>query len=83
MPVSHEKITEQLSVYLKTRFLAKDVVLEAEMPFADIGIDSMTVVELVMYIEEEFGIVIPANELTSNNLQSMHTLADCANRHQV
>lgn len=83
MAANREHIIEQLSAYLKKRFLAKDVVLEAEMPFADIGIDSMTVVELVMYIEEEFGIVIPANELTGNNLRSLDSLAECANRHQV
>ncbi len=78
MAANREKIIEQLSAYLKKRFLAKDVVLRAEMPFADIGIDSMTVVELVMYIEEEFRIIIPADQLTGENLRSLNSLAECA-----
>lgn len=83
MSANREQIIEQLSAYLQKRFLAKDVVLETDMPFAEIGIDSMTVVELVMYLEEEFGIVIPANELTGDNLRSLQSLARCAYHHQA
>jgi acyl carrier protein len=46
--------------------------------FAEIGIDSMTVVELVMFIEEEFGIAIPADQLTGDNLKSLESLVNCA-----
>ena len=76
--VLRNDIAAQVSVYLCKRFLAKGVKLEEAMHFAEIGIDSMTVVELVMFIEEEFGIVIPANQLTNDNLKSMESLVNCA-----
>ena len=80
--VLRDKIQAQVSAYLTKRFLAKGAKLEATTPFADFGIDSMTVVELVMYIEEEFGIVIPANQLTGDNLKSLESLVNCAASNQ-
>ncbi len=81
--VSRNDIEAQVSAYLTKRFLAKGVKLEASQPFADFGIDSMTVVELVMYIEEEFGIEIPADQLTFHNLRSLESLVNCAISNQV
>ena len=81
--VSRDTIEAQVSDYLTKRFLAKGVKLEASMAFAELGIDSMTVVELVMYIEEEFGIEIPADQLTGDNLKSLESLVNCAISNQA
>lgn len=82
MALSQADIISRLTAYLKKRFLASGVEIQATDNFAEIGIDSMTVVELVMYIEEEFGIVIPADQLTGDNLASLETLANCAIQNQ-
>jgi acyl carrier protein len=82
MAASQEDIINRLTAYLKKRFLASGVEIQAADKFADIGIDSMTVVELVMFIEEEFGIVIPADQLTGDNLASLNSLANCAIQNQ-
>ena len=78
MAVSQQDIITQVNAYLKKRFLATDVTIAATDKFADMGIDSMTVVELVMFIEEEFGIAIPADQLTGDNLKSLESLVNCA-----
>jgi acyl carrier protein len=78
MAANRDQIIDKLSEYLKKRFLAKDVELHSELAFSDYGIDSMTVVELVMFIEEEFAITIPADQLTGDNLRSLDSLAECA-----
>lgn len=83
MAVSQQDIINLVTAYLKKRFLAPDVSIAASDKFADLGIDSMTVVELVMFIEEEFGIVIPAEQLTGENLASLEALANCAIQNQT
>ncbi len=83
MAFTHIQIQDELLSYLYQRFLAKDAPFDATIPFADIGIDSMTVVELVMYIEEKFKIEIPADQLTGKNLASLDALAACAIQHQT
>ena len=82
MAHSQQDITGSVSEYLKKRFLASNVKLNTADKFADYGIDSMTVVELVMYIEEEFGIMIPADQLTGENLASLDSLVSCAMANQ-
>lgn len=82
MAFTTTEIESALSAYLRKRFLAKDAKLESDTAFAELGIDSMTVVELVMFIEEEFGITIPADQLTGDNLRSLQSLTDCAIQNQ-
>ena len=83
MAADQQQIILRVTEYLKQRFLAKNVVFDSSKAFADFGVDSMTVVELVMYIEEEFGIVIPADQLTGDNLKSLDSLAACAAQNQI
>lgn len=83
MAVTQQEITSSVSDYLKKRFLASGVEIQPADKFDEIGIDSMTVVELVMFIEEEFGIVIPADQLTGDNLSSLETLSSCAMKHAL
>ena len=83
MSVDKVKIREELSAYLFKRFLAKDLNLDPAISFSEIGIDSMTVVELVMFIEEQFGIEIPADQLTGENLKSLDSLVSCAIANQA
>ncbi|MGB0916821.1 MAG: acyl carrier protein [Flavobacteriales bacterium] len=82
MAVSNSDIIASLTAYLKKRFLASGVEIQPTDKFADIGIDSMTVVELVMFIEEEFSIVIPADQLTGDNLATLDSLTACAMQNQ-
>ena len=82
MTTSNSDIISSLTAYLKKRFLASGVEIQPADKFADIGIDSMTVVELVMYIEEEYEIVIPADQLTGDNLATLESLATCAIQNQ-
>lgn len=83
MAFSHSHIQDELHSYLSKHFLAKGVQLAASLPFADFGIDSMTVVELVMFIEEKFDIEIPSDQLTGDNLKSLESLVSCAMANQA
>lgn len=82
MAFNQQQIIDQVAAYLSKRFLAPNVRINKSDSFADVGIDSMTVVELVMFIEEEFDIAIPADQLTADNLKSLETLARCAEQNQ-
>lgn len=82
MAYSQSDITNAVSTYLKERFLAPNVSISLTDKFYDVGVDSMTVVELVMFIEEKFGIAIPADQLTGVNLESIESLARCAEKNQ-
>ena len=46
------------------------------------GLDSMAIMRLVLFIEDEFGVVLPDDELTPDNLQTLNRLEAWIKRHQ-
>jgi acyl carrier protein len=46
------------------------------------GLDSMSTMRLVLFIENEFGVVLPDDELTPENMQTLSRLENWIKRHQ-
>ncbi len=80
MSVDSGKISEMMIQFLKANVLAEGIEISANTPFTELGIDSVTVIELVMHIDDEFGIDIPPSDLTEENMASVAALANCAMR---
>lgn len=80
MSVDKGKISSMMIQFLKANVLGEGVEITGTTPFVEIGIDSVTVIELVMHIDDEFGIDIPPNDLTEENMSSIDALASCAMR---
>ena len=57
------------------RFGDDDDLLEA-------GLDSMGIMRLIMYIENEFGVTLPDTEIEPDNVQSFNALERCILRHK-
>jgi acyl carrier protein len=48
----------------------------------DAGLDSMGIMRLVLFIEEEFGVTLPDNELAPENMETLQRLEAWIQRHQ-
>ena len=46
------------------------------------GLDSMGIMRLVIFIEEEYGVLLPDEELEPENLQTLKRLVAWIKRHQ-
>jgi acyl carrier protein len=55
-------------------FTETDDLLEA-------GLDSMGIMRLVIFIEDEFGVTLPDDELVPDNLRTLKSLEGWINRH--
>ncbi|MCF8045329.1 MAG: acyl carrier protein [Desulfarculaceae bacterium] len=66
-----EKLIEQLS---ETTGMDKGEITE-EAPFHEIGIDSLILVELFVFIEKEFKVDLMNSAISHENIQSVATLA--------
>jgi acyl carrier protein len=67
--------TELVFVDSADKFTEADDLLEA-------GLDSMGIMRLVIFIEEEFGITLPDDELVPDNLRTLKNLEDWIGRHK-
>lgn len=58
-----------------SQFKNSDDLLEA-------GLDSMGIMRLIMYIEEQFGVTLPDNEIEPDNIQSIDAINTWIMKHK-
>lgn len=76
--LNDQKLTEietELLTFAKESILAKGINIEADTVLKDIGIDSYSVIEMVLFIERKFGVVLPESMLIPDNLKSISALS--------
>lgn len=76
-----ESIQHALIHFLRENVLAEGIPINADTDLHTLGIDSVTIVELAMHIEERFGLEIPVSLLGPENTSTVRALAECAIRH--
>ena len=79
---TQQEISQQLQSFIQSTIVEKHIAVQQDTPFNQLGIDSMSIIELVLFIERKFKIAIPEAELLPANFASVRTLADCAFRNQ-
>ena len=79
--ISVDTISQELCSYIKSMIVDKRVIVDLETNFNQIGIDSLSLIELVLFVERKFNIALPEEDLLPENFKSAETLAKCAFRH--
>jgi acyl carrier protein len=75
--ISKEHICNELLLFVQSAIIDSSVSITPDTLFSDIGIDSMSIIELVLFIERKFEVAISEKDLTPENLKSIQTLAEC------
>jgi acyl carrier protein len=76
-PTDTKTIAAQLCEFARTNFVAEGAQFDENSPLGDAGIDSFSLVELLLFCERTIGVRVPDSHLTRANLTSMATLANC------
>ncbi len=72
---SVEDISSQLCDFLHKNILAPEIDVSPETELTSIGVDSFSLMELVLFIERRFGLILPPESLTAENIASVKTLS--------
>lgn len=75
--VSSDEICRELREFLSVEVLGGDTSLQVDTPFADAGVDSFALMEAVLFVERRFGVAVPMEQLTRENVRSVRTLGAC------
>ena len=78
--VTAEEIGEGMAGFLRSEIVAPQVAFDADTPFRSIGLESISLVELLLFIERRFGVSVPEPSLTPANLASIASLARCVHQ---
>ena len=81
VPESLERVERALLEAVRQRLLDPDVEMEPTTPLWSVGLDSMAVMQLLLLIEECFGLWLPESGLTRENLRDVRSLAGVVAAH--
>lgn len=73
--LSEEEIAQQLCAFLRENVLAPHIDVTSDTALSEIGVDSFSLMEVVLFIERKFGLELPAEALTPENIASVTTLS--------
>jgi acyl carrier protein len=70
-----ERVERELLAVVRQHLLDPGVEIGATTPLAAVGLDSMAVMQLLLLIEETFGLWLPESSLTRESLRDVRSLS--------
>ncbi len=74
-----ETIETDIITFLVNNIVAANTVVTATTVLRDIGIDSFSIVEIILFIERKYGVVIPDDQLIPENFRTIQALSVIVN----
>lgn len=73
-----EVIEKEVVQFLSQQISLSSEKISVEDELKNLGMDSFQIIEMVLFIERKFGIVIPDHAYTPGNLKSVASIVKCA-----
>lgn len=70
-------VRQELYNFITSNILAEGVEVNPDTKLSQIGVDSFSVIEIILFIERRFGVILPDELLIPENLKSIEALARC------
>jgi acyl carrier protein len=70
-------VCQELCEYLSTNILAKGVLINENVPLKEVGVDSVALMDLVLFMERQYNFLFPLEMLTPENTASVSSLSQC------
>lgn len=77
MPLDPGAVGGELADFLATDVLAGGVRPGADDVLADLGVDSFALMEVVLFVERRYGVVLPLERLTPEHTRTVAALGRC------
>jgi acyl carrier protein len=69
-------IASELIKFLENNIVSEEIQVSPDQVLYDIGIDSYSIVEMVLFIERRFGVVVPDHLLLPENFKTVNALSE-------
>jgi acyl carrier protein len=73
-------IIADIRKFIETNILAAGIKLEEETNLKNAGVDSFSIVEIILFIERSYSIAIPDDQLMPENFKTLRSLARLVNK---
>jgi acyl carrier protein len=73
--IDHDAIVQALTAFVDANIMARGLRIQPDDEFEMMGIDSMAMLKVLLFVESEFGFWPPDEDLIMENLRSPRALA--------
>jgi acyl carrier protein len=73
--MTREEISGILKAYIQQSILADERTIDERTDLREAGIDSFSIVEIILFIETRFGVAIPDEKLLPENFANVYGLS--------
>ena len=71
-----KEVEKSLIKFLENNILGDGVTIDSTSSLSEIGVDSYSIVEILLFIERKYGFVIPDDHLRPDNLENVNSIAN-------
>ena len=68
-------IAESLCVFIRDNLVADGVEVKHTTPLVRLGLDSFSLIEIILFVERQYGLELPDEAFNQENIYSSETLA--------
>ncbi|GAB4335621.1 MAG: hypothetical protein Kow0089_05410 [Desulfobulbaceae bacterium] len=73
-----KELTEELNEFVRETILAENARFSPDTPLEEVGIDSVSLLEILLFLERRWGVFIPDEKLTPAHIATLRQLAETA-----
>jgi acyl carrier protein len=70
-----ESIEKEIIHFLESNILSEGIKIYPDSSLRDVGIDSFSIVEIILFIERKYNVIIPDHKLIPDNFKTIRTIA--------
>lgn len=70
-------VSAEICQFIQNNLVAEGVTIEGNTALAKIGLDSFSIIEIVLFIERKYGVQLPDEALVPENIASPDAFAKC------
>ena len=73
--VSAQALADELGGFLRENILADGVEVGPTTPLDSLGVDSFSLMEVILFVERQYGFLMPVEELTPEIMKTLDALS--------
>ena len=74
--IDEAQIRTDVKKFIETNITAGGFLIEPNTPLSDAGIDSFSIVEIILFIERKYGVSIPNEDMLPENFKTIDAVAN-------
>lgn len=73
-------IEQDIISFLKANIVAEQVEILPQTSFSELGIDSFSIVEIILFLERKYNYLVPDVDMQPEHFRNVHTIAKLVER---